>query len=508
MNDAWRSVRNAGAAGAVFAGLEAFSALMYPGPLDPIPTAFAIAVSVAGTFALLALAAFILCRITPRYAAAWAVVLWSSVWGPHNARLAGWHRVGWFPTIALAGMAPFAPGLTVALGALGGATAGFAKSHGGRAGLVPVSRDNIRAGASPDILLITVDTVRAGAGLLNEGRWKVDTPFSPMQGWTHFSQAIAPAPWTLPSLHSLMSSLPVREHGGGLPTALGESRRIPEAVPFSYVFQQSGYETWAVVSNPHISVEHGFADGFDHWVHSDRSAEPLLIVHQWAHWKERLTGEVSELRHTRDDRIVEHALKVLGQPSDRPKFVWVHLLSPHEYARDPATHVEGWVPGTRDGDVLRASYQANINKTRTNVHRLASAASGWVVAVTSDHGEALGENGRWGHGRRLSDLQLRVPLAILRPNTQGGMVDDPVSVSDLGHTLLAMTGAARHFPGQNLHAPRTEPIEVGGVRGDGGLFASRNLAGKYIERSSGVIGPGVRVSDESRERLEAIGYLE
>jgi len=508
MSDAWSSVRSAAIAGGVYAGLEAFGAATFPGALDPEPTIFAIVVSVVGTFCLLGFVAFLLCRITPRYAAAWAVVLWSAVWGPHNARTAGWHRVGWFPTIALAGMAPFAPGLTVALGALGGATAGLVKSRGGRAGFVPLSRDVMMAGAAPNILLVTVDTVRADSGLLNEGRWKVDTPFSPMQGWTHFSEAISPAPWTLPSLHSLMSALPVREHGGGVPTAVGESRRIPEAIPFPYVFQQSGYETWAVVSNPHISIEHGFADGFDHWVHSDRSAEPLLIVHQWMKWRERITGNVSDLPHTRDERIVEHALKVLGMPSDRPKFVWVHLLSPHEYTRDPASPVEGWTAGTRDGDVLRAAYKVNIEKTRTNVNRLASAGAGWVVAVTSDHGESMGEDGRWGHGRRLNDTELHVPLAIRRPNTQGGVVDDPVAVADLGHTLLAMAGAARHFPGQNLHAPRDEPIEVGGVRGDGGQFAARNQAGKYVVRNSGIVGPGVRVSDDNCEKLQSIGYVE
>jgi arylsulfatase A-like enzyme len=358
------------------------------------------------------------------------------------------------------------------------------------------------------LLLITVDTVRSDARLLNEGRWKIETPFSPMQGWTHFTQAISSAPWTLPSLHSLMSSLPVREHGGGLPTALGESRRVPEALPFPYVLQQSGYETWAVVSNPHISVEHGFADGFDHWIHSDRAVEPLLIVHQWARWRERITGVVSELRHSRDERIVEHVLKILGASSERPKFVWVHLLSPHEYTRDPATPIDGWSVGVRDPEVLQASYAANVVKTRMNVHRLASAASGWVVAVTSDHGESLGENGKWGHGRTLSDVELHVPLAIRRPNTQGGVDDDPVSVADLGHTLLAMAGAARHFPGQNLHTPRQLPIEVGGVRGDGGQFAARNMNGKYIARKQGVVGPGVRVSDESLERLESIGYVD
>ena len=130
------------------------------------------------------------------------------------------------------------------------------------------------------------------------------------------------------------------------------------------------------------------------------------------------------------------------------------------------------------------------------------------MAITSDHGEALGEEGRWGHGRRLSDIELHVPLAIRRPNTQGGVMDEPVAVADLGHTLLAMAGAARHFPGQNLHGLREEPIEVGGVRGDGGQFAARNRSGQYIARESGVVGPGVRISDESLERLQAIGYVD
>ena len=134
MSEGWRSVRAAAMAGAVYAGLEAFAAVMFPGVLDPTPTLFAISVSVAGTALLLGFAAFCLCRLSPRAAGAWAVVLWSAVWGPHNAKMAGWHRVGWFPSLALAGMAPFAPGLTVVVGALGGATSGLVRSRGGRAG--------------------------------------------------------------------------------------------------------------------------------------------------------------------------------------------------------------------------------------------------------------------------------------------------------------------------------------------------------------------------------------
>jgi hypothetical protein len=507
MKDDWKPVKTAALGGAIFSALESLGVLLAPVPLDPVPSFTVIVVSLVCTSGLLGLVAALLSGVSRRHAAAFSLALWSAVWGPHQARLAGDHRVGWLPTVALVGTSLVAPGAGVALGSLGGLTGSLVRKRRARQGLTPMNRKVVsNTTEMPNILLITVDTVRADAGLLNDGRWKADSPFSPMRGWTHFAQAIAPAPWTLPSMHSVLSSMPVRSHGGGLPTAIGNSRRVPDSVPFPYVLQQAGYETVAVISNPHLSIEHGFADGFDHWMHSDQSAEPLVLMRQWTRWKEKIMGPVSELRHTRDERIVRQAVQEIQTVGNRPRFLWVHLLSPHEYGRDPATPVEGWEPGTTDPDVLMGSYEANIIATRQHLRRLTSLAEGWVIAVTSDHGEAMGEAGRWGHGHRLDDIELRVPMAIRRPGTNGGVVPGAVAVSDLAHTLLASAGEARGFPGHNLYARRAVPIEVGGVRGDGNAFAARRLNGHYVDRKADVVGPGVKNTDEVQENLKAIGY--
>jgi arylsulfatase A-like enzyme len=491
-----------------FAVVEAAAAWIYPAPLDPVPSVLVAGLSVVGTTLIVVIAAVILMPAAPRAAGGLALALWAAVWGPHNAQLAGWHRVGWIPTVGMALAAPFWPGTVVLATLAGGASGSLGRFRGESRGRIAPDSETASGVSRPNMLLITVDTVRGDAGLMDLRKWGSKSPFSPVHGWTHFTSAYAPAPWTLPSVHSILTSLPVRQHGGGLPTVSGESRRFAGIFTLPYNLQQAGYETVAVVSNPHIAPEHGFADGFDRWFHSDESFEPLTLMHQWTRWKERLTGRVSELRHNRDGQLVRLAFDELARPGDRPRFVWVHLLGPHEYARDPATELPGWTPGTEDRRILRETYEANIGAARANVIRLAAAAQGWVVAVTSDHGEAFGEGDVWGHGKRLHDAELHVPLAIRRPGVDGGVITDPVAVQDLAHTLLAFAGRAGGFPGENLHTPRREPIEVGGVRHEGGTFAARTRSGQYVARKPGEIGPGVAVSAATREAIRALGYTD
>ena len=216
--------------------------------------------------------------VNTRSAVGIALALWAAAWGPHNARLAGWHRVGWAPSVVIGGTALVAPGVGVALGVLGGASAGLFRSRGGPEGLQPIRREAGNRDAQPDIVLVTVDAIRADSGLMHEGQWRADSPFSPTQGWTHFTDAVSAAPWSLPSVHSLLSGMPVNEHGGGLDLGDSFSRRVPDAVPMPYRLQQAGYETRALVSNPFLAIEQGFADGFDRWSHSAEVAEPILLL--------------------------------------------------------------------------------------------------------------------------------------------------------------------------------------------------------------------------------------
>jgi hypothetical protein len=508
MNQTILAVRTAFFAGVLFAVLEAMVFFMAPSPLDPTPTMFATALSVVGTGVLLAVGARVMAELSPRSAAGMILAVWAGVWGPHQARMNGWHRVGWAPPLVIGAAAFLLPGSAVIMGTLGGAAGAVFRHRGGKAGLTPIVRDQVTTDGLPDILLVTVDTVRSDALLMHGGRWKPDSPFSPMRGWVHYKEAIAPAPWTLPSMHSLMSSMPVREHGGGLPTSVGKSRRINESIPIAYMLQRAGYETTAIVSNPLLSPEHGFADGFDHWLHTDDSVEPMLLLNVYNRIRARLSGSTGEIDHGRDARVVRRAIEVMGAPSNRPRFVWVHLVTPQNYATDPVIDIPGWTKGTTDEDLLKMSYVASIDMTRRYLLRLNAAARSWIVVVTADHGESMGEGGVWGHGTGLNDAELRVPLAIRRPNTQGGVVTRQVSTADVGHTLLSVTGDARGFPGKNLLKRRQTPVEVGGVENDGSMFAARMASGKYIPRKPGTVGPGVMLSDQSQVHLKASGYLD
>ncbi|MCB9778178.1 MAG: sulfatase-like hydrolase/transferase [Alphaproteobacteria bacterium] len=357
-------------------------------------------------------------------------------------------------------------------------------------------------GQGPDVLLITVDTVRADAGLVDAlpGEWR---------RWTH---AIAPAPWTLPSMISLMQGQDVREHGGGLPVDGGYSAPRSAGTTLAEAFAAAGYRTRAVVCNPHLRATDGFARGFGQFLHHDDARLPQRLDLWSGLWRTRLTGAVSRAAATRDAAIVDQALAWLDEarsdPDAGPQLVWVHLLLPHEYGRDVPRPPPGWRPGVRDSGVLQDAYAANVAVTAGRLRALVEAVGeGTVVAVTSDHGEALGEDGRRGHGQHLDDLELRVPLAIRGPGMPTGAVHHPVAVRDLAATLGALAGV-EGLPGADLRLVGPTAVEVGGLRRDATAFARRTVEGAFTERPPVAPGEARPLVPDQREALEALGYVE
>lgn len=330
----------------------------------------------------------------------------------------------------------------------------------------------------PDILLLSVDTLRADAALaLPPGDWLV------------FEQAVASAPWTLPSMESVLLGVPARHHGGGL--AVGEGYTRPSTVfhPLPERLAERGYHTGAFVSNPHLRAEFGFDQGFERFDHSDAWVEPFALFEAFYLWRFRLTGQVERLRHDRDELLVSAALR-WWQSEPGPKFAWVHLLLPHEYQRDPR----------RAGDPATA-YAANVRSTEATVRRLlAGVEADTLVAVCSDHGESLGEEGLWGHGSALNDAQLRVPLALRGFGT--GEVTRQVALTDLAYSLEKndITTLVRGRP----------VVEVGALRRDPSVWATRVEGGAYTPRTppDGWSGSSPPISDSLRTALQSLGYTD
>ena len=75
-----------------------------------------------------------------------------------------------------------------------------------------------------------------------------------------------------------------------------------------------------------------------------------------------------------------------------------------------------------------------------------------VVIVTADHGEGFGEHNTRYHQSTVYEELVHVPLIIVAAGASRRVVDDPVSLLDLGPTVIDLFGATTpgHHMGQSL----------------------------------------------------------
>lgn len=75
-----------------------------------------------------------------------------------------------------------------------------------------------------------------------------------------------------------------------------------------------------------------------------------------------------------------------------------------------------------------------------------------AIVIMSDHGEAFGEHNTTQHSKTLYDELIRVPFLIRAPGVEPRRVQVPVSLIDLGPTVLDLMGQATpaQFMGESL----------------------------------------------------------
>jgi len=113
---------------------------------------------------------------------------------------------------------------------------------------------------------------------------------------------------------------------------------------------------------------------------------------------------------------------------------------------------------TREGATVPAgeSYPGFYAPYASRVHRLDTCFGGFLdllrrehlyddslIIVTSDHGESIGEDGRWGHSYTLFPEVLKIPMLVHLPVWMGGVRADPNLVAftvDLTPTLYYLLG--------------------------------------------------------------------
>jgi len=253
-----------------------------------------------------------------------------------------------------------------------------------------------RGGPPPNVLLITIDTLRADA--LVPG----DTPaiLELAARGARFVRVRAPAPLTLPSHATILSGLAPVRHGirdnTAVPLADASARGFPL---LAEEFQGAGYATAAFVASAVLDPRYGLDAGFEAYRHpSPRPGVPGFPARDASEQVDRARAWLAARR------------------KDRPYFLWVHLWEPHApyrpYAGDPRRS-----SGSVEDDPAAERYRGEVCKADWAVEELLKSvdAEDTIVVVTSDHGESLGAHDESTHGFLCYGVTLDVPLVLAGP---------------------------------------------------------------------------------------------
>lgn len=298
-----------------------------------------------------------------------------------------------------------------------------------------------------DVVTVTIDSLRA-----DHCGWQSGTDLTPnldklaAESLT-FTSAVAPGPRTLSSVPVTHTGVPFAVTGHDT-SRYGERvarirNHIKEFETISEAMQEKGYTTLAFTANPWTSADNEFDKGFDQFHEVGRTGGSIERVFEGTPL-EKAVGVFDRWFYndtwfctwrTFYEKIINAIEMVEG-----PVFTWIFLLDTHnpyiipKEDRQETSTIEMYAAALRANDLLdrtagRSHYKESLNEgTLRNLRkayrdsvRSVDAFIGQlrsdihedtVLLVHSDHGEAFGEHGTYGHQPVLYEENVRVPLLV------------------------------------------------------------------------------------------------
>ncbi|MEZ5976741.1 MAG: sulfatase [Planctomycetota bacterium] len=336
----------------------------------------------------------------------------------------------------------------------------------------------------PNVVLVVIDTARADHfscyGYERETTPRIDA-FA-RQDAVLYRDARSAAPWTLPSHASLFTGLWPGEHGMNwthwispevsLKKGLHRSPDLPD--PDRLIAKRlaaRGYRTFGLSNNSWVSERSGLDDGFEIFVDAFRDTKSLPKGYaDWpSEWKVPQPLQTSSAGRT----IALAKREIANVGPNEPFFLFFNFIEPH-FPYQPPKPFRGRFGGTdamyerqarelddREREIMIGAVSVDTEEMRVaydeelaTVDRAVGHLVDWLreigryddtlVVVTSDHGEHLGEGGRWSHQLSVERELLWVPLIVKYPHGEGAgtVVDDRmVSNVDVWSTILRVAGA-------------------------------------------------------------------
>jgi len=322
---------------------------------------------------------------------------------------------------------------------------------------------NADPSARPNIVLITVDTLRADR-VNPYGYEAIRTPAIQQLAdeGVVFEKAFCDTTWTIPSVASTMTGKYPVEHGVRTPF----DRLAQGETTLAELLRSHGYRTAAIVGSFPVDHRFGFDQGFDSY--DDETSRPYVAAerpepvkdewfdgtrHERLQWYEqRMQGDA----YRSDAEVADRVLGWLDANHEAPVFLWIHFFGPHQ---KPARTPQPTDPRERriamseayDRDVEDMDHHVGRVLARIRAHDSLNEA---VIVFHSDHGETLVEHARPGHGNDLYETTAHIPLIVRLPHGEraGERVSHLVRNIDIFPTVLGLAGipVPPGLPGQDL----------------------------------------------------------
>src|SRR3954453_3302257 len=354
-----------------------------------------------------------------------------------------------------------------------------------------------------NVLLIFLDTTRADDAL------QTTTPAMPhlarfAAGATNFSNAYAPASWTIPSHFAVLT-------GANWWRTTWDDRGFEYDGPrLAEQFRAHGYDTAAIFANPLLSEDVGFAKGFTEFTTSRNSGvchsgigELMYRVLLNDGPRIPLCGWFTAAEITaRAQRYIRRA--------HRPYMLAVNYLDTHDpYYVPRECRPAGFqrvIRADRDAfptadperrqppsaaifSRMHAQYRTAMSCMDRSLGALLDTASrdpNTVIAVVGDHGEEFLEHGRGGHGLDIYRETIHVPLVLRVPGLATQTVTAPVSTTDLYASLLRAAKVFRNDdalplldPAKRRNVVSMLEIEKGSANGSSTFRGYSIVSGDY-----------------------------
>jgi arylsulfatase A-like enzyme/Tfp pilus assembly protein PilF len=275
--------------------------------------------------------------------------------------------------------------------------------------------------AAGDVILVTIDTLRADA-VGFAGNTRVQTPFldSLAARGVVFTNAHAHNVITLPSHVNILTGLYPFQHGVRENAGFKLDPKFPTVAT---MLRPLGYATGAFVGAFPLDRRFGLDQGFD--TYDDNYGK----------------GEASVdfvVQERRASAVLDAASKWWESNAGKKRFLWVHLYDAHAPYAPPEPFFSRFTGNEYLGEI---SY-VDSELARVLGSMLAKDPNALVI-VTGDHGEARGDHGERTHGLFAYESTLKIPLVVAGPGLQHRVENDYVRHIDIVPTILAAVGAKR-----------------------------------------------------------------